>query len=408
MNLLDFAWATDIAGQWLLNMQTDIVRYVVFSIGVWLALWVLLAPLLRGRKIRDDTPPAKQLGLEFLISIRSIAIFSTIGLFTFLLERAGLLPGPAIASAWGPAWFWASLALMIVAHDAFFYWSHRLMHDPRLFRRFHRRHHKSHNPSPFTAYSFDLGEAAVMAAFVPLWMIIVPTAWPVVGIFMLHQIVRNTLGHSGYELMPARADGKPMFDWLTTTTHHDLHHAQAGWNYGLYFTWWDRLMGTEHPEYQARFAAAVRKPMKQSAAAALPVSIAAGLAVALCALAIPQAARAQTAPNIHDDWATPGLGAVVRLEQCANDTRTLCGRITWAWDPNELRHGGVGVMIVRDFRWDGRAWTGGAVFNPEDGRTYSGSIRLDNALLRLRGCAGPFCREQTWRRLADIPRPRSG
>lgn len=29
--------------------------------------------------------------------------------------------------------------------------------------------------------------------------------------------------------------------------HHDLHHAQAGWNYGLYFTWWDRLMGAEHP-----------------------------------------------------------------------------------------------------------------------------------------------------------------
>jgi sterol desaturase/sphingolipid hydroxylase (fatty acid hydroxylase superfamily) len=61
--------------------------------------------------------------------------------------------------------------------------------------------------------------------------------------------------------MPARADGRPLFDWLTTTTHHDLHHAQAGWNYGLYFTWWDRLMGTEHPEYHARFAAAVRKPL---------------------------------------------------------------------------------------------------------------------------------------------------
>jgi sterol desaturase/sphingolipid hydroxylase (fatty acid hydroxylase superfamily) len=40
-----------------------------------------------------------------------------------------------------------------------------------------------------------------------------------------------------------------------------LHHAQAGWNYGLYFTWWDRLMGTEHPEYYARFAEAVRKPI---------------------------------------------------------------------------------------------------------------------------------------------------
>ncbi len=399
----------DAIQHWLLFLQNDLTRYAIFAISVWFVLWVALAPFLRGRKIREDKPPAKQLALEFLFSLRSVAVFSTIGLGTYLLERNGLLPGPAIGASWGPVWFWVSLVLMIVTHDAYFYWSHRLMHDPRLFRRFHRRHHKSHNPSPFSAYSFDLGEAAIMGTFVQLWMILVPTAWPVVGLFMLHQIVRNTLGHSGYELMPARADGKPMFEWLTTTTHHDLHHAQAGWNYGLYFTFWDRLMGTEHPEYHARFAAAVRKPFKQSQASALPVSIAAGLAFALCAVAAPQAARAQSAaPNIHDDWATPGLGAVVRLEQCAGDTRTLCGRIIWAWDPSELRHGGVGVMIVRDFRWDGRAWTGGAVFNPEDGRTYSGSIRLDDAVLHLRGCAGPFCREQSWRRLADIPRPRSG
>ena len=250
----------DVGLHWLLFVRTDITRYAIFSIGVWLVLWVLFAPLLRGRKIREATPPAKQLGLEFMISVRSVAIFSTIGLSTFLLERAGWLPGPSIGASWGPIWFWVSLVAMIVAHDAFFYWSHRLMHRPQLFRRFHRRHHKSMNPSPFTAYSFDLGEAAVMGSFVPLWVLLVPTPWAVVGLFMLHQIVRNTLGHSGYELMPARADGKPMFDWLTTTTHHDLHHAQAGWNYGLYFTWWDRLMGTEHPEYHERFAAAVRKP----------------------------------------------------------------------------------------------------------------------------------------------------
>ncbi|MEZ5996320.1 MAG: sterol desaturase family protein [Hyphomonadaceae bacterium] len=251
----------DTAAQWLINVRTDLARYALFSTGVWLTLWVAFAFIFRGRKIRPDTPPARQLGLEFLVSLRSIAIFSTIALFTFMLERFGLLPGPHIAAGWGPAWFWISLVLIIVAHDAYFYWAHRLMHDPRLFRRFHRRHHKSMNPSPFTAYSFDLAEAAIMGSFIPLWMLIVPTQWEVTGIFMLHQIVRNTLGHSGIELMPARANGRPMFDFLTTTTHHDLHHAQAGWNYGLYFTWWDRLMGTEHPLYYERFAAAVRKPL---------------------------------------------------------------------------------------------------------------------------------------------------
>jgi sterol desaturase/sphingolipid hydroxylase (fatty acid hydroxylase superfamily) len=257
-----------IAHQWLTGMNIDITRYVVFAVSVWLILWVVLAGVLKGRKIRPDTPQPRQLLVEFACSIRSIAVFSTIGLSTFVLSRHGLMPGPQIAKAWGAPWLWASLGLMILGHDAWFYWTHRLIHRPQLFRSFHRRHHRSNNPSPFTAYSFDLGEAAINALFVPLWMIVVPTPWPAVGFFMLHQIVRNTIGHSGYELFPATRNGKPLLPWLTTVTHHDLHHAQAGYNYGLYFTFWDRMMGTEHPKYLERFAQAVRRPAGVPAAAA--------------------------------------------------------------------------------------------------------------------------------------------
>ena len=146
---------------WLTGMQIDVTRYIVFSVGVWFTLWIVLAAPLAGRKIRETRPEARQLLIEFGTSIRSIAIFSTIGLLTFGLFRVGWLPGPLIAKSWGPVWFWTSLVLMIIAHDAWFYWTHRLIHDRRLFRRFHRRHHRSNNPSPFTAYSFDLGEAAI-------------------------------------------------------------------------------------------------------------------------------------------------------------------------------------------------------------------------------------------------------
>jgi sterol desaturase/sphingolipid hydroxylase (fatty acid hydroxylase superfamily) len=247
--------------QWIGNMTTDVSRYVIFAFAVWLGLWVVLAHVLRGRKVRQDTPPARQLFVEFGYSIRSIAVFSTVGLMTFIMSRAGLLPGPQIAQSWGPVWFWVSLALIILGHDAWFYWTHRAIHSRRLFRVFHRRHHRSMNPSPFTAYSFDLGEAAINALFVPIWMMVVPTQWPVVGLFMLHQIVRNTIGHSGYELFPATKDGRPFLPWLTTVTHHD----QAGWNYGLYFTHWDRWMGTENPQYLARFAQSVRRGPAMSA-----------------------------------------------------------------------------------------------------------------------------------------------
>ncbi|MBC7768358.1 MAG: sterol desaturase family protein, partial [Phycisphaerales bacterium] len=299
----------DFAAQWLTAVRSDLTRYVIFAVAVWFTLWIALARPLAGRKIRPDTPKPRQMLIEFGASLRSIAIFSTIGLLTFALQGLGLLPGPAIAAQWGLPWAIAALVLMIAAHDSYFYWTHRAIHDPRLFRIFHRRHHRSHNPSPFTAYSFDLGEAVIQGLFVPLWMILTPTPWWVVGVFMLHQIVRNTLGHSGYEIFPARPDGRPMFDFLTTTTHHDLHHAQAGYNFGLYFTWWDRLMGTEHPKYYEHFAAATRLPLLTPRAKAPAVITA--IVLALCLL-VAAPARAQAPASIAGDWATPGLGAVVR------------------------------------------------------------------------------------------------
>ena len=244
---------------WWSSLTRETGRYALFAILAWVVLWFVFRRPLRHRKIRDTRPPNLQLAIEFLVSIRSVAIFATVAAFMSLLSHAGAYPLSRLAYHWGPLWFGVSLGLMIVGHDAYYYWTHRAMHHPRLFRSFHRRHHRSHNPSPFAAYSFDLLEALMMASFVLIWPFVAPTPWPVVSLFIVHQVVRNTLAHCGYELMPAKPDGRPMFDWLTTTTHHDLHHADAGSNYGLYFTWWDRWMKTEHPHYQAVYSAAALK-----------------------------------------------------------------------------------------------------------------------------------------------------
>jgi sterol desaturase/sphingolipid hydroxylase (fatty acid hydroxylase superfamily) len=39
-------------------------------------------------------------------------------------------------------------------------------------------------------------------------------------------------------------------------THHALHHEKFGANFGLYFNVWDRLMGTNHRDYECRFVLA--------------------------------------------------------------------------------------------------------------------------------------------------------
>ena len=64
------------------------------------------------------------------------------------------------------------------------------------------------------------------------------------------------LGHLAIELYSPGFVTSRLGRAHTTTTHHALHHARPGQNFGLYFTFWDRALGTTDPTYEARFEAA--------------------------------------------------------------------------------------------------------------------------------------------------------
>ena len=77
---------------WLGEIVPTLTRYVLFAAGVWLALWVVLAGLLQSRKIREASPPLRQLLTEFLVSLRSMVIFASFGVAITLAARAGFYP----------------------------------------------------------------------------------------------------------------------------------------------------------------------------------------------------------------------------------------------------------------------------------------------------------------------------
>lgn len=244
--------------------QHDLLRYVIGAGGTFLIINLMLARVLTSRKIRMEKPGFEQIKREILASLRTVVIFSMSGLSIALMAWSGFIAVHSNPAEFGWWYFAANVAVLIITHDAWFYWTHRIMHRPRLFHWFHRLHHRSHNPTPFTSYAFDATEAVVNAAYLPLIMIVMPTSVLAALVFVVHMMVRNAIGHCGYEVFPAHRDGRPLFDWMTTVTHHDLHHAYAGKNFGLYFTFWDRTMGTEHPRYHEEFAKAVGKPLAGS------------------------------------------------------------------------------------------------------------------------------------------------
>jgi len=234
------------------NLLLEGSRYLGAAALVWLLLHVLLRRRLAHRVIAG-WPTGGDMRREFGYSLSTLTVFAALG----MVVVAGLMSGHVVIyrepSRFGWAWLLASLPLMILWHDVYFYVTHRALHTPWLLRHVHGVHHRSRNPSPWAAYAFHPVEALVNGLVTPLALLVVPLHWSVLMLFALHQIVRNTHGHASLEIMPRGFARHWLGGRFTTTTHHHLHHETARGNYGLWFTWWDRWCGTERADYLARF-----------------------------------------------------------------------------------------------------------------------------------------------------------
>jgi Delta7-sterol 5-desaturase len=223
---------------------------------VVLVLWLFWNRCLDRRKIQRRAWSRDNALREIVASLRSVLIFSLVTTAVQLGADAGLFTIQEHCDVSETAYLLGTVAAMIVAQDTYFYWSHRLMHHRLMFRRFHRTHHKSVTPTAFAAYAFDAPEALMHGLFVPLWLLVIPMHQTGLVVFLAIMVLRNAVGHCGVELLPGAA-GRPggWLGWISPNAHHDLHHTAMGYNYGLYFTWWDRLMGTEHPKYHEQMLA---------------------------------------------------------------------------------------------------------------------------------------------------------
>lgn len=257
---------------WPETLAIDVFRYAVPAGLAFAGLWLWRDNPLLGRKIQQGFVARLHQWRELRYSLSSIGVFSLNGTAIYMMIDQGWTLVYFDANAWGAPYWLFSLAAITLAHDAYFYWTHRLMHLPWLFRAFHHVHHRSTSPSPLAAYSFAPAEALVQALFLTIIIFVLPLHPSAIFAFVFFMTVRNVLGHSGYELFPAGTLRHPVLRFSTTHTHHDLHHSAGHHNFGLYFTWWDRWQGTEHPDYAATFTRVVQgdeaiKPVRPKPAA---------------------------------------------------------------------------------------------------------------------------------------------
>lgn len=131
----------------------------------------------------------------------------------------------------------------------------------------------------------------------------------------------------------------------------------------------------------------------------------------LALLGLASAALPQSADAAVGRWKTQTRNAIVEIQRCGP---SICGRIlssdalrtnpdlrdaqnsNRALRTRPLR----GLQILSGFKASGSSWTGGKIYNAEDGKTYSAEVRVAGNELKLKGCVvWPLCKTQTWTRV---------
>jgi len=193
---------------------------------------------------KNKNPEKKDIKREIKLSFQTITIWSFMNIYTeklicngytkffFNLEEASFL------------YHLLSFLMCFFIHDTYFYWFHRLMHTKYIYKYTHKGHHLSVTPTSWAALSFQPGEAVVQYFQFSIIPLMIYVNLYVFLIYLYIDVIVNTAGHSGYELVDDKISKNKYLKYLNTVKHHDDHHTKFNKNYGAFFNIWDRICGT--------------------------------------------------------------------------------------------------------------------------------------------------------------------
>ena len=122
------------------------------------------------------------------------------------------------------------------------------------------------------------------------------------------------------------------------------------------------------------------------------------------------AAPALAADPITGRWITEDGDAIVTIQKCGS---SYCGKIsrfivappqganqrdTNNPDPAKRTRRLMGMPVLFSFTENGDHWRG-RIYDPKSGKAYRSVVRRTSSTrLEVKGCVGPFCQTQVWRR----------
>ncbi|ELU05380.1 hypothetical protein CAPTEDRAFT_97775, partial [Capitella teleta] len=157
-------------------------------------------------------------------------------IFIYPLYKIGEWRGMSFDPEDTPAasWFLVELVVFAAVQEVMFYYSHRMLHHPSLYKRFHKKHHEWTAPIGLvsiyaTPLEYLVGNSTSVYCGPLLMGSHVTSAW----LWYALSFFVTTVHHSGYHL-----------PFTPSPQFHDYHHMRFNWNFGTLGIL-DRIHGTD-------------------------------------------------------------------------------------------------------------------------------------------------------------------
>ena len=246
--------------------------YVLTGLGGWLVYFISASVGYfylfdkRYRRHPNFIPNQEQLEIAYASwSLPFIALFTTP---IFFLEVKGYsklyLPGDATNSVLnstetgaqekqsGSAFLfqdftqgWVFLLLSIVAFlmftDCLIYWIHRGLHHRLLYKYLHKPHHKWKVPTPYASHAFHPVDGFLQSVPYHIYPFLFPLHKIVYLVLFVFVNIWTVSIHDGDYKVPVLLQ-----PFINGSAHHTDHHVLYKYNYGQFFTLWDRIGGSFH------------------------------------------------------------------------------------------------------------------------------------------------------------------
>jgi sterol desaturase/sphingolipid hydroxylase (fatty acid hydroxylase superfamily) len=237
---------------WLIFCGIILSGYFVMAFSVYYLLYSVLGQKLKALRTQAHPQDRTAIKNDIKLSVLSCALFAFGAACFMVCYRQGYTQVYTRWSILDLGYISLSYITVLILQDTYFYFAHRLSHQRFFYPWTHQGHHQSRPPTPWTFFALEPLEALGQAAFLFCITFIMPLHIGVLIAILLTMSTWAMGNHLGVQIVPNSFISRNLGQWFIGSAHHLVHHKKITHHYGLYFTFWDKFLGTQDPDYEEK------------------------------------------------------------------------------------------------------------------------------------------------------------